>query len=117
MRYSFEMREGYLRAEMLERETPEETRQFAEALYAAIQEKGASRVLVVVRASRPIFRVEEYRLSDFLKRIPGMKVAVVSDSRELAAAHEYIQLIASQRGTPLRAFGAEKPALEWLLAT
>jgi hypothetical protein len=42
---------------------------------------------------------------------------VVSDSRELAAAHEYIQLIASQRGTPLRAFGAEKPALEWLLAT
>ena len=115
MRYSIEMREGYVRAEMLERETPEETREFGEALFAEVQAKAASRVLVLVRSSRPIFRVEEYRLSGFLECMPGVKVAVVSDSRELAAAHEYVQLIASQRGIALHAFPTEQSALEWLL--
>ena len=118
MRYTIDIREGYLRAEMVERETPEETRQFGEAVQSAMRDKGIARALVVVRASAPVFRVEEYRLSDFLTRIgdmPGLRIALVSDSRELAAAHEYVQLIASQRGMPLRAFPSEKPALEWLL--
>ena len=118
MRYTIEWREGYLRGELVERETPQETREFGEALQAAMVEKGIGRVLVVVRASAPIFRVEEYRLSDFFRHmagIPGAKVALVSDSRELSAAHEYVQLIATQRGMALRAFGAEKPALDWLL--
>jgi hypothetical protein len=118
MRYSIEMRDGYLRGELVERETPEETREFGEALHAAMAEEGVGRLLVVVRASLPIFRVEEYRLSEFLKRmmaIPGARVAVVSDSRELAAAHEYVQLIATQKGMALRAFPGEKPAVEWLL--
>ena len=118
MRYSIEMRGGYLRAEMLERETPEETRAFGEAAYAAMREKGASRLLVVVRASLPVFRVEEYRLSDLLKRmadIPGARIALVSDSREVAVAHEYVQLIATQKGMALRAFLAEKAAVKWLM--
>jgi len=118
MRYSIEMRDGYLRAEMLERETPEETREFGDALHAAMGERGIFRALVVVRASLAIFRVEEYRLSDFMRRMgetPGMRIAMVSDSRELAAAHEYVQLIASQRGVALRAFADEAAALAWLL--
>ena len=118
MRYSIEMREGYLRAEMVERETPQETREFGEAVQGAMRDKGIARALVVVRASAPVFRVEEYRLSDFLTRIsemPGLRIALVSDSRELAAAHEYVELIASQRGMPLQAFPTEKSALEWLL--
>jgi hypothetical protein len=118
MRYTIEVREGYLRGEMVERETPEETREFGEALHAAMQEKGVARLLVVVRASLPIFRVEEYQLSEFLRRMnlmAGAKVAVVSDSRELAAAHEYVQLIAAQRGMALRAFTGEAAAVEWLL--
>jgi hypothetical protein len=118
MRYTVEVREGYLRGEMVERETPEETREFGEALHAAMRDHGVGKLLVVVRASLPVFRVEEYQLSNFLKRmmlIPGAKVAVVSDSRELAAAHEYVQLIASQRGMALRAFTGEAAAVEWLL--
>ena len=119
MRYKIEAREGHLRAELIERETPQETREFAEAVHAAMLEKRLNRLLVVVRASRPIFRVEEYQLSEFFTRvsaIAGLRVALVSDSPELAAAHEYVQLIASQRGIALRAFAAEKPALDWLLA-
>ena len=116
MRYAIEARDGYLRAEMVERETAQETARFGEALHAALVEKKLSKVLVVVRASRPIFRVEEYQLSEFLGRMANVRVAVVSDSRELAAAHEYIQLIASQKGVTLHAFSSEKSALEWLLA-
>lgn len=48
--------------------------------------------------------------------IPGMKIALASDSRELAAAHEYMQLIAAQRGVAVRAFADEQAALEWLRA-
>lgn len=119
MRYTIELRDGYLRGELIERETPEETAEFGTAMQAALRDNGASRLLVVVRASRPIFRVEEYRLSEFLGRFaatPGLRIALVSDSRELAAAHEYVQLIASQRGMALQAFPSERTALEWLLA-
>ena len=118
MRYRIDVREGYLRAEMIERETAQETRQFSDAVHAAMQENGVARLLVIVRSSLPIFRVEEYQLSQFFGRvaaIPGLRVALVSDSRELAAAHEYVELIAGQKGIALRAFQAEPPALEWLL--
>jgi hypothetical protein len=118
MRYTIDVRDGYLRAEMVERETAQETRQFALAAHGAMVEKGISRLLVVVRASRPIFRVEEYQLSELLKLVSGIagaRVALVSDSRELAAAHEYVELIARQKGVPLRAFGSEPAGLEWLL--
>lgn len=118
MRYTIEARDGYLRGELVDRETPQETREFGEALHAAMRDKGLGRLLVVVRSSLPVFRVEEYQLSEFLNRmmaIPGAKIAVVSDSRELAAAHEYVQLIATQRGLALRAFPAEAAAVQWLL--
>jgi hypothetical protein len=118
MRYSIDLREGYLRAELVERETPQETREFSRAVHAVMLEKGGARLLVIVRSSRPIFRVEEYQLSEFLNlvaAIQGLRVALVSDSTELAAAHEYVELIAGQKGIALRAFHAEAPALEWLL--
>ena len=119
MRYTIELREGYLRGELVERETAEETAKFGAAVQAALRDKGVSRLLVVVRASRPIFRVEAYRLSELLGRFaatPDLRIALVADSRELAAAHEYIQLLASQRGIALQAFPSEQTALEWLLA-
>ena len=118
MRYTIEVRDGYIRGELVNRETAQETLEFNKAVHAAMLEKSIPRLLVVVRASQAIFRVEEYQLSDFLKAVAGMprlRIAVVSDSRELAAAHEYVELIASQRGLALRAFTSEAPALEWLL--
>lgn len=119
MRYTIELREGYLRGELVERETPDETAEFGTAMQAALRDKGVSRMLVVVRASRPIFRVEEYQLSEFFRRIgdvAGLRIALVADSTELAAAHQYVELIARQKGIALRSFSSEKPALEWLLA-
>ena len=118
MRYTIELREGYLRGELVERETPGETAEFGAAMRAALLEKGASRMLVVVRASRPIFRVEEYQLSELFRQIggvAGLRIALVADSTEVAAAHQYVQLIATQKGIALRSFTSEKTALEWLL--
>jgi hypothetical protein len=119
MRYTIELREGYLRGELIERETPGETAEFGAALQAALRDNGVSRMLVVVRASRPIFRVEEYQLSELFRRlgdVAGLRIALVADSAELAAAHQYVELIAGQKGIALRSFAGEKPALEWLLA-
>ena len=118
MRYTIELREGYLRAEMVERETPEQTSEFGNAVQAALRESQLGRALVVVRSSLPVFRVEEYKLSQLFARVPeiaGFKMALVSDSRELAAAHQYVELIAGQKGVALRSFTSEKPAIEWLL--
>ena len=98
MRYAIEAREGYIRGEIIERETPEETREFCDAVQAAMREKGIHRALIVVRASRPIFRVEEYQLSELLKRfveMPGGRVAREADERR-STRHA---LIARRRAT------------------
>jgi hypothetical protein len=119
MRYTIELREGYLRGELIERDTPAETAEFGRAMQAALRDKGSSRMLVVVRASRAIFRVEEYQLSDFLRQlgaVDGLRIALVADSSELAAAHQYVELIAAQQGISLRSFASEKTAVDWLLA-
>jgi O-glycosyl hydrolase len=72
---------------------------------------------MAVRRSRPIFKVEQYRISDYFKEIaanPAVRVALVGDSDELRAAHEHIELLARSSGANVRAFGDEAKALAWL---
>ena len=110
---------GYLKAEMCERDTVAETREFVEAIVKALRESALSRVLISIRSSRPVFKVEQWGLSGFLDEIaskPGLRVAFISDSRETAMSQDYIALIARQRGLAFQAFGAEADALAWLLA-
>ena len=117
MQVRFELLPGVLRVEIRERETPEETRQSAEAIFAEREKHGVLALLLVVRESRPIFKVEEYGLSGLFERIaaiPGLRIANVSDSAELLSAHQYIELLAGQRGIALRAFASEREALAWL---
>jgi len=108
----------YVRAEVIGRETAGETAQFLKELAAVVREHERVRVLVVVRESRAIFKVEDYGLSDYFKTMaaqPGARVALVGDSSESYAAHGYIELLARQRGLAVRAFRDEAEALEWLL--
>jgi hypothetical protein len=89
----------------------------AQTMVAAIEERGATRVLVVVAESDPIFRVEQYNLSGALERLlklPGLRIALVSDTAELFASHEYVQFLAAQRGLAVRAFRDESDAVHWL---
>ena len=117
MRFNIVALKDYLRAELLDRDTAHETRDFLKALAAAALEGRHTRVLVCVHTSRPIFRVEEYHASRYLKELaarPGAKVALVSSRMDIRAAHEYLEVLARQQGARLRSFSDETPASEWL---
>ena len=71
-----------------------------------------------VRNSRPIFKVDPYRISDSFKQLAGrnLRVALLADSEEVRASHQYIEVLARQQGAELRAFRDEPGALHWLAA-
>jgi hypothetical protein len=74
------------------------------------------KVLISIRSSRPVFKVEEWNLSGTLEqvmRLPALKVAFVADTREIGMSQEYIALLAHQRGLPC--VQREKDAVGWLL--
>lgn len=118
MQFTIEKRAGYLKAEMLERDTAEETKQFVMAIGAELKKGGTPRVLISTRRSRPLYKVESWDLSSALEQLVALKerlrVAFVSDSRELALSHEYIELLARQRGLAFRTFANEPAAIAWL---
>lgn len=118
MQYTIETLSGYLKAEMVERETAAETADFVNAIVVALRSRGVSKLLISTRRSRPVFKVEEWKLSEALDQvmsIPGLKVAFVSDTREIAMSQEYIALLGMQRGLEFRAFGTEEQAaVAWL---
>lgn len=117
MRYTIDIHAGYLKAEMRERETGEETRAFVEAILAALREHKLPRLLISVRSSRPVFKVEQYGLSEALVQVAGtgLRVAFIADSKEVAMSQQYIALLAQQRGLDFKTFDDEPAAVAWLL--
>ena len=72
-----------------------------------------------MRSSRPIFKVEQYRISEHFKQLAAnkaLRVALLADSDEVRASHQYIEVLASQQGAQVRAFRDEARALAWLRA-
>ena len=117
MRYTLEAVGDVLRAELAGRETIDETRQFLGALAARALESGVKRILIIVRDSRTIFQVQKYGIADYLRQLsqnPQYRVALVADSSEGRAAHEYIQTLAHLQRANVRAFRQEAAALDWL---
>jgi hypothetical protein len=117
MQLKFEVLSDVLRVEIQQRETAAETREIAAGAFAARDKHGVLAILMVVKDSRPIFKVEEYGLSQILQRIaavPGLRVAAVADDSALHSAHEYVEFLARQRGVSYRAFTGESEALAWL---
>jgi hypothetical protein len=117
MQLKFEMLDDVLRVEIRERETAQETREIAARTFAEREKHGVLALMMVTRDSRPIFKVEEYGLSGILARlaaIPGLRIASVAAESALHSSHQYIELIAGQRGVPYRAFTSEAQALAWL---
>ncbi|HEX6267816.1 MAG TPA: hypothetical protein VFZ81_13090 [Burkholderiales bacterium] len=106
---------GYLRAELRGRETPEQMREALSAILAECRRLGATRVLLSTRASRPLFKVEEFGLSSFFDEIcAAWHLALVADNQELRAADEYLATLAQQRKLNVRAFRSEAAAARWL---
>ena len=105
----------YLRAELRGRETAEQMREAFSAILAECRRHGLRSVLLVTRASRPLFKVQELGLASFMEAVgPGCKLALVAENRELRAADEYMATLAQQRSAKARAFRSEAAAARWL---
>jgi len=88
MHHNIEEARDHLRAELFGRETAEQTHEFLSALAQKALESGVTRVLICVRNSRPIFKVDKYRISEFFKLAASnaaYRVALLGDSEELRA--------------------------------
>lgn len=118
MHYTFEQAQDHLRAELFGRQTVEETLKFVDALAAEARKRSVTRFVVWVRNSRPIFKVEQVRVSDSFKQLAvrNVRVALLADSEEVRASHQYIEVLATQQGAKVRAFRDEARALSWLRA-
>ena len=69
------------------------------------------------RDSRPVFKVEEWKLSaalDKVMSIAGLQVAFISDTREVQMSQQYIALLGRQRGLKFETFDSEPAAVAWL---
>jgi hypothetical protein len=106
----------YIRAELFNRETIEETQKFLDDTVVAMAEHGSSRLLICIVNAKPIFAVERYGFSRYLEiaQKAGYKIALVGSSRDLRIAHQYYATLAQQRGVNLHAFPDEIDALAWL---
>ena len=119
MHYGIRREGAVLVCELYGRQSGAETQEFIAAVAAESRRAGCKRILVSVRASRPIFRVEQYGISEHLRRAaanPGYRIALIADSEDLRASHEYIELLARQQNVAVRSFRDELAALEWLLS-
>ncbi len=117
MQYKIAMERGYLRADLLERETAEETRRFLRAVVFESVKHGCSRILVHVRSSKTLFTVERYGVLETFKKLasdPGHRIALLGDTVELGMSHDYVALLARQQGITLRNFQNESQAVAWV---
>jgi len=116
--HRIEVEPGYIRAELFDRRTVEETRAFVEAVLATVTEHQLPQVLIIVRRSKPIFTVERYGFSHYLEVAfkSQHKIALMGDSPELRIAQEYIATLARIRGINLRTFANEAAAIAWLVS-
>lgn len=107
----------HIRAELADRQTARETREFLRAVIAAADQHQCARVLIQVRDSKPLFKVEEYGISAYFKLLaqnPSYRVALLSDTEELRVSHEYVVVLARQHGAQVQSFRSEADAVAWL---
>jgi hypothetical protein len=119
LQVTIDPRPRYLKVTVRRRETVEQIKATLPSIMEQARRHRLRRLLIVSEESTPVFRVQQFDLSSWLERLIEdriKKVALVSDTAELFASHQYIELLAGQRGVPMRAFREEKRALEWLLA-
>lgn len=109
-----------LLAELFNRETVEETQAFLQAVVRENAKRRRTSILILVRSSKPIFQVVPHRLIEYFEELAGAskhRIALVGDTKDLHMSHEYVELIARQRGLDVRSFMDEAAALQWLKYT
>ena len=117
MRTEITFKGDYIRAELSGRQTALETREFLLAAAAAAAAHQCARALISVKDSKALFKVEEYGISEYLRLLAAnrsYRVALLGDSDETRASHEYIVLLARQHGAQVQSFRSEPEAVDWL---
>ena len=116
MLYKITIEPQYLKAELFNRETMEETREFLQIVAGAAMRHQRSCVLICVQSSNPVFTVERSGFLAYFRRLatdPSHKIALLGDSEELGISHQYIELIGRQHGVNVQSFRDEASALKW----
>jgi hypothetical protein len=106
----------YLRADLFNRKTVEETRDALASITAAARKHGRPQVLISVHASTPIFRIEQSGLLDYFKELgemPKHRIALTGDSAEIRLSQQYIESHARRNRINVRSFPNEPAALGW----
>jgi hypothetical protein len=119
MRYTIRQVEPYLRGDLHDRVTGEETDEFLKAVAADALSSGRDRILLSVHTSRAIFRVEKFRLSyhmEVVRSRPAHRIAIVADDWEVHLSQQYIATLARLNGLNVEAFRDEAHAIAWLKA-
>jgi len=117
MWYEITVAPDYLKADLFDRQTAGETREFLVAVAADARKHERWQVLISVHASRAIFKVEQYGLLDYFKELGGLskyRIALTGDSEELRVSQEYVESLARQHSINVRSFQSEQAALNWL---
>jgi len=108
--------QGYLKAELFNRNTTEETRRALAAIAAEARKHGCLQVLISVHSSRPIFKIEQSGLLDCFKEfgdVSRCRIALTGDSEELRLSHQYVESVARRAGLNVRSFHGQQAALDW----
>src|SRR3989475_12413651 len=113
MKYQITMERGFLRADLLDRETAEETRAFLQAVGLASMNHRCSRVLVHVRLSNPLVTVGRHGALTDVEKIPSdpaHRIALLGETLELGMGHDYVSLLGRQQGIKRRSVQTEHTA-------
>ncbi len=119
MLYKVTIEPEYLKAELFDRETMEETREFLQIVANAATRHQRSWVLICVHSSNPVFTVERSGFLAYFRKLsadPSHKIALLGDSEELGISHQYIELIGRQHGVNVQSFRDEASAVKWFTA-
>jgi len=117
MLYKITIEPDYLRAELFDRETMEETRTFLQLVASSALRHARSNVLMSVRTSNPVFTVERSGFLAYFRKLaedPEHRIALLGDTEELGISHQYFELIGRQHGVNVQSFRDEAAALQWV---
>ena len=118
MRYEITVEPDYLKADLFDRKTAGETREFLVAVAAEARKHQRMRILLSIHASRALFKVAQYGILDYFKELGGLpkkyRVALTGDSEVIRISQQYIESLARQHSLNVRSFQSEQAALNWL---
>jgi len=106
---------GYLKVDLFNQQTAEETRDALAAIAAEARKHNSSRILISVHASRPMF-IEQRELADYFREFgeaAKCRIALTGDSDELRLSQQDIESLARRNGINVRSFPNEQAAISW----